>query len=189
MEKKKSSQLAVTFIIFGIVCLLSALVFSTSKKSVLFEKIPAEGKTLGPITAKDSASVYQISVHKPFGRANQWSFIAGEVLNEKKEYLFGFGQELWQESGRDSDGFWTEAKSNYDMKITLQKGPYFLNFESENSMSKGYGDDITIRVEKIRGSSLYFVIAGIIGLILGAVFNEIGNQTISKIASTMSSGK
>ena len=187
MEKKKSSHLAIAFIIFSIVCLLSAFIFHTSEKSVLFEKIPPEGRILGPISVDQDYTVYQINVHYPFRGTNQWRFISGEVLNEKKEYLFGFGQELWKESGRDSDGAWTESKTNYDMKITLQKGTYYLGFESETSVPKGYGNGITIRVEKKRGSSLYFLIAGIIGLIIGLIINEIANQTIRTIIRTMSS--
>jgi hypothetical protein len=186
MEKKKSSQLAMVFIIFGIVCLLSALIFSLSKNSILHKKIPLEGRVLGPITVDQDNTVYQINVYNPFGSTNQWCFISGEVLNEKKDYLFGFGQELWKESGYDSDGAWTESKTNYDMKITLQKGTYYLGFESESSTPTGYGSDITIQVEKLRGSSLYFFIAGIVGLIIGVIMNEIANQTITTFISTMS---
>ena len=67
---------------------------------------------------------------------NDWSAVTGNVLDQDKNYLFGFGQEFWKESGYDSDGRWTESKTKYDMKVTLPKGIYYLEFEQNGPLIK-----------------------------------------------------
>ena len=97
----------------------------------MHDTLPSGGGTLGPIHVEGDRGIYKIHVSQRIINDNDWSYVTGEVLDENKNYLFGFGQEFWKASGYDSEGHWTERKTDYATKVTLQKGTYFLNFEFE----------------------------------------------------------
>ncbi len=180
---KKPTQIALVLIVFGAVCLITAGFFSVSRGTSIQKDLPLEGGMVGPIQFKKDNTVYLIKVFQSIRNDNAWSAVTGNVLDQDKNYLFGFGQEFWKESGYDSDGRWTESKTNYDMKVTLPKGTYYLEFETDRS--SGVDSGISVFVSKKLGSSLPFVIAGILALIIGVVINEIANQTIVKIVEQM----
>lgn len=182
-ELKKPAQLALVLIVFGVVCLITAGFFSISRGTSIQKNLPLEGGIVGPIEVKKDTTVYLIRVFQFIRNDNDWSAVTGNVLDQDKNYLFGFGQEFWKESGYDSDGRWTESKTKYDMKVTLPKGTYYLEFETDRS--PGVDSGISVSVSKKMGSSLPFLIAGILALILGVVMNEIANQTIVKIVGQM----
>lgn len=175
---KTLTQIAVTLIAFGCICLISALVVNFSRGKSISKSLPLQGGIVGPIQVKKDRTVYlvEVSQHVSYG---QWSSVTGNVLDQDKNYLFGFGEEFWAESGRDSEGPWAESKNNYKMKMTLQKGTYYFKFESERS--RYVSGNITILVHQKRGSPLPFLIAGILALISGVVLNEIANQTFTKM--------
>jgi len=176
-KPKTLTQIAIALIVFGSICLISALFVNFSRGKSISKSLPLQGGIVGPIQVKKDRTVYLVEV---FQRVNygQWSSVTGNVLDQDKNYLFGFGEELWAESGRDSEGTWAESKNSYKMKMTLQKGTYYFEFESERS--RNVSGNITILVHRKRGSPLPFLIAGIIALIIGVVVNEIANQTFTK---------
>lgn len=134
--------------------------------------------SFGPLTTKKYNETYAIRVAASLP-VNTWSFVEGEVLDEEKEYLFSFGKELWHETGRDSDGPWTESENNYTMKITLpEPGTYYFRFKTQ-----GRYDVAALRVviSKRYGSSLPHIMLGLFALTIGLVLNEIKNKTICQI--------
>jgi len=171
-----STQIAVALIAFGCICLISALVVNFSRGRLIHKSLPPQGGIIGPIQVKKNQTVYLVKVSQ-YTRDREWSSVTGNVLDQNKNYLFGFGEEFWKESGRDSEGSWTESKHKYDIKVTLQKGTYYFEFESERS--RNVSDNIKISVYRKTGSSLPFLIAGVLALIIGVVLNEIANQTFT----------
>ncbi len=149
----------------------------------LKESLPAAGGTIGPIEVKKDYSVYLIRVKQAIKSYGAWSFVSGDVLDENREYLFGFGKEFWKESGYDSDGTWYESVSDYDMKVTLpKKGAYYLRFNADMSRP-GAGGDIQVTVQPKYGSSLAHFILGIIGIIACIIVWAKANMTWGEFAN------
>jgi len=173
-----STQIAIVLIAFGCICLISALAVNFSRGKSIVKSLPSQGGIVGPIQVKKDRTVYLVEVLQQVSNGD-WSSVTGNVLDQNKNYLFGFGEEFWKESGRDSEGPWTESKNKYKMKVTLQKGTYYFEFESERS--RNVSGNIKIVVNRRIGSSLPFLIAGILALIIGVVLNEYANQTFTKM--------
>ena len=163
-------------IAFSMLCFITSCFMNTNADSVIKENIPITGGEIGPIEVNKDYSVYNVHVEKYISN-NSWSFIGGDVLDQDKNYLFGFGKELWKESGFDSDGSWTEQDTDLNIKITFNKsGTYYLRFNDEsnntttsnsfNSQSSSLSD-LQVTVSPKRGSSLIHFILGCISLIIG----------------------
>ena len=130
MDKKIQTQFAIAFIGFAVLCLFTSLFFNFNRGKSIKEQLPAQGGIVGPIEVKKDKTVYLIKVKQNITGNNQWSSVTGELLDAQKNYLFGFGKGFWNESGYDTEGYWSERVTKYDMKITIPtKGTYFLSFE------------------------------------------------------------
>jgi len=137
--------------------------FIPEYKNPLTDK-KGETQLIGPIETKNKGETFEIIIVASLPNQS-WSVIEGEVLNEEKEYLFSFAKELWYETGSDSDGYWSENKNNYKMKITFPKtGKYYLNFKTE---SNNMPQQATATISKKRGSSLPHLWFGIICILIG----------------------
>lgn len=172
---------------FGIVSLITALFFTGGRGKSVTKSLPAEGGIVGPIEVSKDNTVLEVGVRQPLNK-DGWSFIEGEVLDKDQEYLFGFGEEVWRESGYDQ-GYWSETDDAFDLKVTIpKKGTYFLSFTTESaptmslrrtSLRRRKNDrpvagNIWITVQPKMGSTVPFFIAGLVGLILGFIVNRIG---------------
>ena len=166
----KNNKYGISFILFGVICLITALVLSSSTEDTIKKTFPAEGGKFGPIEIQKQNEVIKIRVSQDVAN-RQWSTIEAEVVDAKNQYLFAFSEGLWFETGRDSEGQWQEGKRNYDIPITFSKrGSYYINFKSENSGSAGVGQ-IRVEVTKKLGSHLAHLWLGIISLIAGIVIS------------------
>ncbi|MCP4481562.1 MAG: hypothetical protein GY817_01860 [bacterium] len=160
---------AFVLIVFAIICLITAGIFNMNRGKVYHQTLAATGGEIGPIEVKKDRSVYFIKV-KQNVPTSKWSFITTELLDDKKEYLCGFGKEFWQEEGRDSEGYWREAVNSYKMKITIpKKGRYYLNFDVEKN--DYLANKINIIVSKKNGSALPFFLVGLLALFIGIAIN------------------
>lgn len=176
MDKKDLAQAARALIGFGFLSFITAMGFSISTGNLVSEVLPPKGGIVGPILVEKDRTVYQISVSQDVpNRAS--NHIEGAVLDADKNHLFSFGEEFWQESGYDDEGAWTEKKTDYDIKVTLQRGTYYLGFEPENPKLLS---QIRIVVNKKGGSAIPFVTAGVIALIIGLILNEKSKGTIGR---------
>ena len=117
-----------------------------------------------------------------------WSYVETDLLAEDREtVLTSFGAEHWQESGRDSEGSWTESDQNSDIRITVPKpGIYYLQFRSEegaknSTFASTNQTKIHVVIKHLRGTTTIFNWFGLILLVIGVVLNEIRNQTIITI--------
>jgi hypothetical protein len=189
-------KVASLFIIFGILGLVTAWVFSWESKEIFNGAVrPAfsaedavqeddNAEPIGPLTVQKYKEVYTISITSsvPDGA---WTFVEGEVLDANKEYLFSFGKELWQESGYDDEGAWREAENHYKMNITFpQPGQYYVKLKAQGNYAP---DSVHVKISKRLGSSIPHMVFGIVCLLIGVVINEIRNGTISKLIARMAS--
>lgn len=156
----------IAFLAYGVACLITALVLSMNVGDSISQSFSPKGGKFGPIEVVEENEVVNIAVSQHVKDRN-WSYVEGEVVDSNDNYLFSFSEELWFETGRDSDGYWEEGKRSYDISITFPKpGKYFLNFTSENNRSSGVGD-IRVKAMKEIGSNVAFLWLGCISLILG----------------------
>lgn len=155
-------------LIFSIVCFITMFILNNSVNQNLVKNLPVKGGILGPINVKKDHSVYSIIIQQPLNSFDVWSFVNGSVLDKNKEFLFGFGKELWSEEGYDDGGHWTEQENNYEIKVTFPtKGTYYLEFESENNSSNV--GEITVQVSQKIASSLIFDDLGAISLVIAVI--------------------
>ena len=123
-----------------------------------------EAQLIGPIVTENKGETFEVNIVASLPNQS-WSVIEGEVLNEEKEYLYSFAKELWYETGRDSDGYWSDNNNNYKMKMTFpDAGKYYLTFKTE---SNNMPQQATVTVSKKRGSSLPHLWFGIICILAG----------------------
>ncbi len=180
------SQAGMALIFFAILSFVTALVFNVSTDSPIDQSLPPTGGVVGPITVEKDRTVYQIQVGQELPQNGPGNQVTGIVLDKDKNPLFSFGEDFWSESGYDSDGSWSEKKTSYDIKVTLEKGSYFFELESDNSTASL--SQIRIIVKKKGGSAVPFFIAGIIALIIGVILNEMSKGTIGKGLKNLDSG-
>lgn len=164
-KKEEYRKIAIALLGFAVICFITSLFLNMNVGKTLKAKVPASGGIIGPVEVKKDYSVYEIKVNQYIPTYGTWSFVGGDVLDENKEYLFGFGKEFWKEQGYDSDGSWSEAVTNFDMKVTFpKKGAFYLEFKADMSRPDA-GGEISVIMSPKRGSSLAHVILGIISII------------------------
>ncbi|MFQ5588469.1 MAG: hypothetical protein ACE5F7_06485 [Nitrospiria bacterium] len=178
MNKQDMAQAAKALLVFAVLCFVTALGFNITTGSLISELLPPAGGVVGPIRVEKDRSVYHINVAQNVGRDGVWNQVTGEVLDENKNPLFSFGEEFWKESGYDDGGRWSEQKTDYDIKITLQKGSYFLGLNSENQHASL--SQVRVTVKKKGGSAVPFFTAGVIALIIGVIVNEMAKGSIGR---------
>jgi len=157
---------------FALLSLATGTFFMVSGERIAEAILPAEGGRVGPIVVERANTVLEVDVHQPF-RADGWSYVEAEVQDEDGEYLFGFGEELWAESGYD-EGAWHEEKNDYDLSVTIpEPGTYYLAFVGQGADAQlgGYNPAIETRVTVLerKGSSVPFFVAGILALLTGVL--------------------
>ncbi len=152
--------------IYGIVCLITALVMSSGTE-VARETVMENEQLVGPIKLDGNNTVLNIEIRN-IVEMMRWRYVGIDVLDSKQNYLFGFGDELWSETGRDSGGQWTERKKEYDMDITIPNpGTYYLKVTTESNSREG--PVVTLIITKVLGSAFPFVVLAGLALIYPVV--------------------
>lgn len=164
-KRAKLHKIGLIFLGYAVLCFITSFWFNSNVgKGALKATIPASGGIIGPLLVKEKNSVYLVTVSQNVNDG-AWSFVSGDVLDENKNYLFGFGAEFWDERGRDSDGPWHESNERFNLKITFPKpGKFFLNFQSEMKTSMA-GSSINVALKKKRGSALAHFILGLFSIV------------------------
>ncbi len=182
-------KVATVFIVFGLLGLLTAWVYSMQTQriaNVAFHPTGIAGNSaeIGPINARKHNESYTISI-KALLSSQSWSHIEGQVLNSNKQYLFAFGKELSHYSGRDSEGAWTELDNGYSIDVTLPKpGAYYLKVSTQGDRTPS---NVQVKVSKRRGSSIPHMWFGIIAILIGIILNEVQNRTIRNVLNKFES--
>jgi len=90
--------------------------------------------------------------------SNRWKAMDMEIYDSNWKYLFSYHDELWVETGRDSDGQWTERRSKaYIEQRFPKKGEYFIYLsDSSKTNPTTANNQYTFRVVPIRGDGSLF---------------------------------
>ncbi len=179
-------RVALVFLAFAILFFVTSWVMGWSAEEKT--KTIRASQLYGPIVVTKPRTVYEITLRTQLPRQS-WQFIEAELLDAKKEYLFSFSKELYRESGRDSEGSWSETVNSLDMKLTVPApGQYYLRFKVDGGELRGKTatdlatrTKLTVTVARKLGSSIPHLWVGLIVLIIGLVLNEIGNLTITRL--------
>lgn len=177
LEEKRifRKYLSRVFLTAAIVYLITALFLDSNGSISMLNSLPGSGGMIGPVTVKQADTVVEIEIKQNLGRNNEWSFITGELLDANHEYLTGFGDELYYETGYDDEGRWTESENDYDNKLTIPNpGDYYFNFVVESNFPLEELPGMSVRIESKVGSSVPHFAAGMILLIIGALLNFFG---------------
>ena len=162
------NKYGLSFIGFGIICLLTSWVLSSQTGFSIKQRFPPDGGKFGPIEIREENTVMEIAISQRVEN-RQWSNIEARVTDAHNNDLFGFSEELWFEKGYDSDGAWQEGKSKYDISVTFAKpGRYFIDFTAQNSQSYGAGDIFVEANQKV-GSPIAHLWLGLLSLVIGVV--------------------
>ncbi|MEZ8382470.1 hypothetical protein [Vibrio splendidus] len=169
--------LATVFILFGLLSLATSWFYSAETVKIIrsnyYPNSYDSQNVFGPIKVSKEGEVYEIFVRAALADQS-WSYVEGEVLNEKKKYLFAFGEELSYYYGSD----WKELHNDYSLIVTFpEPGNYYLKFQTESSLAPR---SIRVEVTNRVGSGLPHLWFGIITLLIGVIMNEIKNLTIIK---------
>jgi len=174
-------KVASVFMVIGVLSLLTAWIYSFDTNQVLNVPINhqqilhPEKAVFGPINVAKYHETYTITI-KASMTSQSWAFVSGQVLDRNKHYLFSFGKGLWDEEGRDSDGYWHETDNTYSMLVTFpEPGKYYFKLEYEYNKAPRV---MTLQVSKQLGSSIPHFWLGIFLLMIGVVLNELQNRSI-----------
>lgn len=175
---------SIGIVILGVLSLLTSLYFTTQRQ-VLQQTLPATGGSVGPFEVKSAGTVLEVvvvqSLTLPPGSNTAtrgvWSFVSGEVTDDDDEYLFGFGGELWKESGYDGS-YWTEEDRDYAIKLTMpEAGQFFLEFSSEAPFGATVGP-MRVTVHQLRGSAIPHFVLGIALVLLGLMLRLLVSKAV-----------
>lgn len=170
------NTMTVVFFGFSSLCLLTALFMNSAVESKQYG-IPAKGGIIGPVEVPKDNSVILFEISQGM-RANNWTYVTIEVLDKDKRFMHAFGDEFWFETGRDTDGDWSESHKEFDMKITFDEaGTYFFEVVTEASDFKA-ASKVLVRYERLMGSSVAFWWLCFLSLGVGIIINEVNRRTI-----------
>lgn len=206
-------RVAIVFICFGLLGLITAYIMSLPSTTYFNSRVTQSAPSLpkavaqpepdlsaeeaadakahpmlnyalvGPLKVRKANEVLFVRVEADIAK-DGWTFVESEVLDERKDYLFSFGKELWHETGVDDEGPWTEADRDYEMKITIPvRGTYYLNIKTQGDLTP---DTLHVKVGSAIGSSLPHLWFGIVVLLIGLVLNEAANRTILRLMDRFS---
>jgi hypothetical protein len=163
------------------VFLVTAFIMNINAGVNLEQKVPAEGGLVGPIRIGEPFTVLEVDVQH-FTPNNKWSFVTGELLDADKNYLTGFGDEMYHETGYDSEGRWVATDYKFSSKLTVrQPGDYFLKFNVESNAPVGNLRPVNVTVEEKLASALPHLVGGVLLIIIGFIMNIKSGGLLSRL--------
>ena len=172
---KIKANYGLAFFFFGLLCLFTAMLLSINTGPKIAKSLPENGGLFGPIITTQNNEIYSLAFTQnvPDG---QWSSIEAEIVEKTAGYQFSISEELWFETGYDSEGRWEEGKRDFDMSVTFPTpGEYSLNITTSTSRS-GVGG-IYIEANKEIGSMVAFMWMGALFSILGVLTLYISSKS------------
>ena len=132
---------------------------------VNFQDIPEQGLTHKPIELKREGSVHLLKLTTKI-QDNSWAWGGVELLDKSQQVVNAFERDFWRESGRDSDGAWSESDLKQTSYFRLDNpGTYYPRF----FVDKGSASSGSLRLQIYEGVILsrYYFFACFLSLGLG----------------------
>lgn len=167
-------RLILPLMAFGIACLITSffLGFVASEDIMTNQVVPASGGIVGPFTIEDNGTVLEIEIDQRLP-LQTWSFVSVALLDENKQWLIGFGDEFWHESGYDG-GYWEQSVNQYEANLTIpDDGRYYLKIKPQTDMRPAVATkhDIYVSMTTRGFSTIPHFAAGIIAIIISLILN------------------
>jgi hypothetical protein len=176
-NKKTFNILAGILFVFSIISFITMGQLDSNISPALKTSLPKTGGLIGPVEIKKDNTVCTIKSYQDVA-LNQSSFLTGNVLDENKQYLFGFGKDLWNEEGNDDEGYWHETENNYETRVTFPiKGKYYFEFETE-ATDPNQISDMYVEIVQKQASSLIFQWFGWLSLIAAGILFVMANPQL-----------
>lgn len=176
-NKKTFNILAGILFVFSIISFITMGQMDSDISPALKTALPKNGGLVGPVEIPKDNTVCIIKSYQDVG-LNQSSYVTGNVLSENKEYLFGFGKDLWNEEGQDDEGYWHETENNYETRVTFPiKGKYYFEFETE-ATDPNQISDMYVEIVQKQASSLVFQWFGWLSLIAAGILFVMANPQL-----------
>lgn len=181
-KSKKRTALAAALL--GFVMIVVGFMLGFVGNTVVSEKIetlniPDEGYLIGPIELNSVNRLHTlyISGSSPY---NAYYSIGIDILDADKDLIRENEGEIWHESGRDSDGTWSESKTSFKKYFKLTKaGTYYLQLH--HWKGTGQAHNISVKLKEKTFQPIYlFIFSGLI-LIMAYLYHSAGRQTIQEI--------
>jgi hypothetical protein len=172
-EEKRTSTRKLSYILIGfsVLYFLTALILDFDSGLSKREDLPGTGGIVGPMQVGKKGAVLQVKISQFLHENRSWSFITGELLDSNKNYLTGFGDELFYEEGWD-DGHWVESERDFEDKLTIEKpGKYYFKFNVESNEPASKLPPLRVEITRKLASSVPHFAGGLILLIIGIVLN------------------
>ena len=115
---------------------------------------------------------------------NSWMGVNLELQNSEGDGIYGKYLEFWRESGRDSDGPWTESKRSIGWHIRVDEPGAYTAFVSAVPSSTNVESRFTLKAEPNRVSFTPFFMAGIFTFFMIMVFRS-KLSAISSVAASI----
>jgi len=167
--------------IFAVVCFIFAAIFSADVSDVETKYLPSSGGEFGPLVVTEKNSAYEIKVDN-YVKVGDWSTIEVEMLDENKQRLLSFADDMWHETGYDDEGQWVASKTDYSMDITIKDpGKYYFVIRAERSVGTDSG--IAFKVVKQRGSNVIFLTLGFMSILFAGIAFYIDQKKVVDAAN------
>lgn len=172
-EEKRASTRKLSYILIGfsVLYFVTALILDSNSGLAKREDLPGTGGTVGPMQVGREGAVLQVKISQYLQENRSWSFVTGELLDSNKNYLTGFGDELYYEEGWD-DGRWVESERDFEDKLTIEKpGSYYFKFNVESNAPAAKLPPLRIEISRKLASSVPHFAGGLLLLIVGVILN------------------
>ncbi len=179
-DNKKLNKYGITLVGFAVICFFAGIIsnkamFTIDSGTFTNDEI----SIVGPIETTSTNSLFKIKASQKIYSYGNWCYLSGEVLDKNKEYLFGFGKELYRETGRDSDGTWYENITSYSTVVNLKKpGTYYFKLYNESESNPRKVGNITYSISMQEASNVPYVILSIFSIIAGVILLIMANRTV-----------
>lgn len=166
------NNLCIIALAFVVLCFWSCIDCLKNVKPISSSYDIKNGQIIGPIKVTKKPVIYQLEADF-YGDNSSLDFSA-EVLDSNKDTLYEVGKDFWHESGRDSEGYWSESDSKMLARLNFYNiGTYYIRFVV-NSQNTGKTLKVTIK-KPTSGSYVPYFILGF-WLFFISIFAFIGNN-------------
>lgn len=134
--------------------------------------------------AANAGQLYKVSGAINGMRDNSWFGVEVGLLNSDGNYLYNKYIEFWRESGRDSDGPWSEASLSTNWIIRIDAPDTYQFVVDGDEQSTTSNADFRIEIEPNRTSLTPFIAAAVLTFIL-MVLSRSKMASVSAAASSI----
>lgn len=99
-------------------------------------------------------------------RNNSWFGVEVNLANSDKDVVYSKYLEFWRESGRDSDGAWSEAKLSFSWFVRIDEPDTYQFLIDADEKSTSASADFHLHMEPNKASTTPFIFAGFFSLFL-----------------------